>query len=157
MNSIYKEKKPLSFDFVTAKSKSIGSIILLIVLALLALSLIYFGVQGALTKKPIELSFEKNPITLNDENVLLNAKITNITSINAEQVQVTAKPKGNVPLVITVERNGLIGSIAIGEERKIKIIVNPVEGILPGNYLIDVTVKISGQQFTESITLKIKE
>ncbi|MBN2127709.1 MAG: hypothetical protein JW703_04980 [Candidatus Diapherotrites archaeon] len=157
MASIYEEKKTLDFGFPTEKTKKIGSTLFILLLVLLAIALIVIGTQSVLEKKPIELNFEKNPIKVTQENVILNAKIINTTSMNSEQVIVTAKPRGSIPLTITVERNGLIGSIAAGEERRIKILINPVQGILPGNYIIDVTAKISNQQFSKSITLTIEE
>ncbi len=152
--SIYDEK-PLSFDF--GKSKSLISTIVLLLLVLLAVVIVLIGVSNALEKKPIELNWVKNPITLNEETTILNAKITNITQVNAKQVQVTAKPVGIVPIILTVERNGLIGSMAPGEERRIKILVNPTKEILPGNYLIKITTRIGSREYTKNTTLTIKE
>lgn len=107
-----------------------------VVVVLLAVAL--FAVAQFFAPKPLELWFDKNPIT-SGETVWLHVKMTNITGgvLNNVVVSAEAVDKSAIQISQTVNTISVLGT---GESREIKFLVNPVsQTVLSGNYTITVS------------------
>jgi hypothetical protein len=131
--------------------------LLFVIAAILIILAVLYGLSAAFSPKPINLQFEKNPIKA-DEEVILRVTLTNTTDFTAENVQVTAEAVGTRNIILTVQGNGFVDSMAPNEKRQIDILVNPLEDkIFEGEYRLKVTADIGSSEFTEEIKLKIEK
>ncbi|MBI5554027.1 MAG: hypothetical protein HY917_04800 [Candidatus Diapherotrites archaeon] len=132
--------------------------LLVLMAAVLVLLVAGYGLLSWLsTPQPLQLEFEKNPVRANESNFLMKITVSNTTGTNASSVLVSAQPRTpNAKLVLAIEKSGRIGGMAAGESRQVNVLINPVEGILPGSYWIDVQASLNGEFFSKSIELRIE-
>ncbi|MFH1225015.1 MAG: hypothetical protein V1676_04390 [Candidatus Diapherotrites archaeon] len=127
--------------------------VVIVVIAAVAL----FAVAQFFAPKPLELWFDKTPIT-SGETVWLHVKMTNVTGgvLNNVIVSAEAVDKSAIQISQTVNTISVLGA---GESREIKFLVNPVsQTVLSGNYTIKVSASSgSGLLGGAEITLTVQK
>lgn len=123
-----------------------------IAIGALVLLLVAFAILSAFTVEPVIYSFDKNAISTN-EQALLKVGVSNPFPQTAKGVKV--KVYAEDPKSISVGEP--VRTIEILDSyRELSFIVNPVGNVLPGSYLINISVEINGQEYTKSTSITIQ-
>jgi len=154
--SIY-DKKAFGFDFSYKGLKGpltiIGALIVIAVVVMVALSVASF-----LQQKPLEISFEKNPLELGSGQTMLYVKVFNGSGASASNIRVSAETADKTIFISPLEpKEPLIATLGANESRQLVFMVNPLNDALEGSYTIIVKTAINGQEFTASSVLELKK
>ena len=151
---LYEKDFGFDFGFSKAKLKAIGALALLVIL-LVALIFVF---SAFFQPKAIAATLKDNPLHLKEKRFTeLSVVVTNPTSETAKNVEVKAEAEDSQALIIGTSSSDSekIELIESGLNRKLHFLVWPREGIKEGNYRINISAKINGKEFTDSVVLGV--
>lgn len=148
---VYDKKNSTGFDyFFPTQGTKIMGLGLAIVGALLILLLLAMAV-GVFSPRPLSFSFDKNPVKSSEQSIL-TVSVSNPYPQTARKVIVEVVPEDR--RAISVDRP--VREIdVLDKNRELEFIINPVGKILPGDYVLNISVTINGTKFSETATLKV--
>lgn len=148
---VYDKKSSNGFDyfFPTQGTKIMG--LGLAIVGVLLIILLLAMATGIFNPRPLAFSFDKNPIKANEQSIL-TVGVSNPHQQTARNVIVEVVPEDR--RAISVDRS--VREIEVlDRNRELEFIINPVGQILPGDYVLNISVTINGTKFSETTTLKI--
>ncbi len=117
-----------------------------IIAAALLLLLLFFAYE-TVKAKPVEISFQKNPVKSGEQSATI-VTVSNTTEMDAENVllSLAAKEKTEFQVFPMNEKfNGTIKTLSAGTSRQVTFVLNPNGDVLPGSYSFVATAVINGQ------------
>ena len=143
------------FSFKQFKYPIIGLAAVILVLAVTLLLIL-----PALQPQPIEAALDPNPLDLakGQTNSFLTVTVNNVMDATAKNVVVTVGAVAAESLVI-FPTSRTIDTLGKGENRTLNpfsIRPNPNATVYSGSYDLVVSTTINGQQFSKTVTLKLK-
>lgn len=148
------------FNLEMPSARKIGYGVMAIVVLVVVVGAAMF-VGDLLKPKPLAVWFENNATTLNArEQTFLYVAVTNTTEEVLNEVRVLAEPLDKSALKVSPypEISAELETVGPGEKREVKFMVNPLAGIVPGEYAIDVAVNsYAGFYAEQRIMIKVVE
>ena len=145
-------------DFGIELSKARLKVLGLIVAFVLVVVLLYYVSFTVLAPKAIAATLNDNPLSLKEKRyTLVNITVWNVTAENARNVEVKVQAEDSGAIIIGTGEfdTESISLIESGLNRKAEFLVWPKEGIREGDYKINISTVLNGQEFKESLILKI--
>ncbi len=147
---VYDKNKKINVKKIVENGKS--SIIMKIFVAALLLGILLLIITSILTPKPLVYYFDKNTITTN-EQAILKVGVSNPFGQTSRNVIVEVAPEDAKSISVTQPRREIE---VLDNFRELSFVINPIKEILPGNYVIRISLTINNQKFVEKTAITIE-